>query len=180
VPKVIPPPEAVQPSKILKATLREEEQEPKPTVTPETVDTHTNTVIHFNNFLSVMLVPGIYIQPSTSGSPAIWQNVTADQWVLEVVRGYKLQLLSTPIQDASPRVIEAKRAHLVSEEVQNLLTKGAIKIVSPCHNQFLSRIFVVPKKDGSHRPVIKPKATGLIYEEHSLQDGESEHDEGLT
>ena len=26
----------------------------------------------------------------------------------------------------------------------------------------------------------KPKATELIYEEHSLQDGESEHDEGLT
>ena len=104
-----------------------------------------------------MVVPGISSLPPAGRLPYClcnWQNVTADQWVLEVVRGYKLELSSTPIQDAPPRVIEAKRTHLISEEVQKLLAKGAIKVVSPCHNQFLNRIFVVPKKDGSQRPVI--------------------------
>ena len=56
-----------------------------------------------------------------------------------------------------PRVIDFKRAHLISEVARKLLAKGAIKIVSPFHDQFLSRIFVVPKKDGSHRPVINLK-----------------------
>ena len=39
-------------------------------------------------------------------------------------------------------------------EVQKLLDKGAVKIVNPCPNQYLSKIFLVPKKDGSFRPVI--------------------------
>lgn len=47
-----------------------------------------------------------------------------------------------------------KNGHLVTEEVCKLVTKGAIKAVPPLPNQFLSRIFVVPKRDGSYRPVI--------------------------
>jgi len=39
-------------------------------------------------------------------------------------------------------------------EVDKLLLKGTIKIVTPCHNQFLGKIFVALRKDGSHRPVI--------------------------
>ena len=74
--------------------------------------------------------------------------------MLQVVRGYKLELASTPIQRVPPRVIQAKNSHLITEEVHKLLLKGAITMVTPCQNQFLSRIFVVPKKDGSHRPVI--------------------------
>jgi len=53
-----------------------------------------------------------------------------------VVRGYKLEQASTPIQKVPPRVIQAKNSHPITEEVE---------IVAPCHNQFLSRIFVVPK-----------------------------------
>jgi len=74
--------------------------------------------------------------------------------VLEVVRGYRLELAAVPRQDAPPRTIESKRDNLISEEVCKLLTKGAVKAVTPCDNQFLSRIFVVPKKDGTYRPVI--------------------------
>jgi len=74
--------------------------------------------------------------------------------VLEVVRGYRLELAEVPRQEAPPRTIESKRDNLISEEVCKLLTKGAVKAVTPCDNQFLSRIFVVPKKDGTYRPVI--------------------------
>ena len=44
----------------------------------------------------------------------------------------------------------------VEEEVQKLLTKGAIVKVEPCPGQFLSRLFLV-KKDGSFRPVVNLK-----------------------
>jgi len=46
------------------------------------------------------------------------------------------------------------RVDLVEEEVQKLLRKGAIKAVPNCPGQFLSRIFLVPKRDGSYRPVV--------------------------
>jgi len=45
----------------------------------------------------------------------------------------------------------------VEDEVQKLLTKGAIVRVQPCPGQFLSRLFLVRKKDGSFRPVVNLK-----------------------
>ena len=40
------------------------------------------------------------------------------------------------------------------EEIQKLIAKDAVKRVTSCPNQFLSQIFLVPKKDGTARPVI--------------------------
>ena len=42
----------------------------------------------------------------------------------------------------------------MQEEVDKLVRKGAIKEVSPAPGQFVSRIFMVPKKGGSVRPVV--------------------------
>ena len=56
-----------------------------------------------------------------------------------MVSGYKLELLLILVQTFQP------------------LDKGAVKIVNPCPNQYLSRIFLVPKKDSSFRPVINSK-----------------------
>ena len=78
--------------------------------------------------------------------------------MLQVVRGYKLELLSTPVQTSQPVAMESRKDQdLVGAEVQKLLDKGVVKIVNTCPNQYLSRIFLVPKKDGSFRPVIDLK-----------------------
>ena len=34
------------------------------------------------------------------------------------------------------------------------MDKGAVIMVLPCSSQFLSKIFLVPKKDGSYRLII--------------------------
>ena len=83
-----------------------------------------------------------------------WQRITADQWVLQVVQGYRLELMSTPNQQTAPRPLDMKNSHLLGEEIQKLINKGAVTRVRPCTSQFLSQIFLVPKKDGSYRPVI--------------------------
>jgi len=66
-----------------------------------------------------------------------------------VVSGYKLELTSPSFQTSQPVTVVGKDNH-----GRKLLEKGAIKTVSLCPNQFVSRIFLVPKKDGSFRPVI--------------------------
>lgn len=43
---------------------------------------------------------------------------------------------------------------MLDGEIQTLINKGAMMKVHPCTCQFLSQIFLVPKKDGSYRPVI--------------------------
>ena len=58
-------------------------------------------------------------------------------------------------------------AALVEEEVDSLLQKGAVEVAAPCADQFISRLFLVQKKDKSFRPVInlKPLNT-FIQKEH--------------
>ena len=44
---------------------------------------------------------------------------------------------------------------IVDQEIQEMLKKGEIKLFQPnTKNQFLSSIFIVPKKDSGHRPVV--------------------------
>ena len=57
---------------------------------------------------------------------------------------------------------------LVDQEKEQMLKEGAIKIVQQGPSLFLSSIFVVPKKDSSHRPVINLKNLNLyILYSHS-------------
>ena len=83
-----------------------------------------------------------------------WLKVTSDQWVIQVVKGYRLELTSSPSQWSSPGPLRTRGCHSIDEEVQKLITKGAVKEVPPCMDQFLSQIFLLPKKDGSARLVI--------------------------
>lgn len=43
---------------------------------------------------------------------------------------------------------------LLTEEVDKLLKKGAIVEVNHCQDEFISNLFLVPKKTGYKRPVI--------------------------
>jgi len=102
-------------------------------------------------------IPGVSYLPTAGRLPQClqnWQEITADQWILQVVQGYKLELLATPAQKSPPRTLGAKNHHLIGEEVQKLIAKGAVRRVTPCADQFLSQIFLVPKRDGSFRPVV--------------------------
>jgi len=83
--------------------------------------------------------------------------------MLQVVTGYKLELVSTPVQGVAP-VLGTGKVDLVEEEVQKLLRKGAIKAVPNCPGQFLSRIFLEPKKDGSFRPVVNLRPLNQFIE----------------
>ena len=53
---------------------------------------------------------------------------------------------------------------LVAEEVQGMVRKGAIVRVGPTRGQFLSSIFLIPKKSGGMRPVINLKNLNRFLE----------------
>ena len=46
---------------------------------------------------------------------------------------------------------------LEDQEIQDLLREGAVKLSEPSSDQFLSSIFLIPKKNGGHHPVINLK-----------------------
>ena len=96
-----------------------------------------------------------------------WEKLTNDPFILELVKGYQIPFLSEPSQTAPPSStsMSQEETAIVDQEIQKMLKKGAIKLVQPnTKNQFLSSIFIVPKKDSRHRPVINLKK----LKKHSL------------
>ena len=92
-----------------------------------------------------------------------WEKFTKDQEIVEIVKGYKIPLLRTTVQDKTPLNKPLKRKSELSsgKEIKEMLEKGAIKKLSQhidAQNQFLSNFFfLVRKKDGGYRPVINLK-----------------------
>ena len=86
-------------------------------------------------------------------------GISNDPWILETVNGHHLELAYTPRQRVPPRQrsLSGKEQALVSEEVVKLIAKQAIREVTEATNQFVSELFLVPKKDGSQRPVVNLK-----------------------
>lgn len=47
---------------------------------------------------------------------------------------------------------------IINAAIQNLLTLGAIAVCEPDNDQFISKIFLAPKKDGGHRFILNLKS----------------------
>ena len=88
-----------------------------------------------------------------------WHELTGDPWVLETVTGYHLEFACQPVQSVLPKSPPFNHAEiqLIDTEVKELLLKRAVKRVAPCKEEFISNVFLVPKKTGEMRPVINLK-----------------------
>ena len=107
-----------------------------------------------------------------------WQVVTKDQWILQTIQGAELEFSQAPIQRQIPHPphLSAQDRALLWEEVTKLKEKGAIQELSPSQEKlqtgFFSNLFLVPKKDGSARPVINLRALNqFIPMEHFKMEG---------
>ena len=85
-----------------------------------------------------------------------WKEITNDKWILDIVSGYRIEFIEQPVQFRIPKQISFSKSEieLVDKEVSTLLQKGAIEKVQFKDDQFVSNLFLVPKKDNSLRPVI--------------------------
>jgi len=102
-------------------------------------------------------------------------KVTSDPWVINTIQGYKIEFWAQPQQTHPPTPLHfsQKDTHLMTTEVHKLLQKEAISVVpSTCTKGFLSRVFLVPKKDGSQRPVINLRQLNqfVIWEHFKMEN----------
>ena len=90
-----------------------------------------------------------------------WRQITSDPWVLESVSGYHLEFEDDviPIQSSlpNPPTLNQHEESIMNNEVGKLVTKGATEKENHCPGEFLSNMFLVPKKTGDLRPVINLK-----------------------
>ena len=103
-----------------------------------------------------------------------WKILTKDQWVLNTVQGYQLELLEEPTQRVAPHPPQysVEQSKLIEEEVSALLEKEAVSKVGQPNEGFYSNLFLVPKRDGGQRPVINLKALNqFLQPQHFKMEG---------
>ena len=77
-----------------------------------------------------------------------WQQVTSNNFILKIIKyGYKIDFVSEPYQlTFKIRNMSSEYLNICSYKIKKFLANGAIKVVQPSPDQFLSNIFPVPKK----------------------------------
>ena len=105
-----------------------------------------------------------------------WKLITQDPWVLENVLSHKLELVETPVQMKAPEEphLSPEQESCMNDELSKLVQKDAIsQVLNPKPSEsFISRMFLVPKKDGSQRPIVDLRDLNkFIVWEHFKMEG---------
>ena len=103
-----------------------------------------------------------------------WQAITQDKWVLDTIKGYRIEFLGNPCQKGKPPQLSftEKEEECMQEEIQSMLDKQAISVAGASSESFFSQMFLVPKKDGRQRPVTNFKRLNQsVKTEHFKMEG---------
>lgn len=80
--------------------------------------------------------------------------LTSDQWTLNTIKGYRLELTGShrQLRLPPPHHLNPSQLALVKDKITSLLDKKAIVSVPHHRNLFYSNLFLVEKKGGGQRP----------------------------
>jgi len=70
-----------------------------------------------------------------------WERIAQDRWVLQAIRGYQLELVQSPWQIRPMPAISCsiEEEEMISSEVRELLSKGAVIETTPSLGNFVSK-----------------------------------------
>lgn len=100
-----------------------------------------------------------------------WCCLTSDQFILDSVQHYKIEFAQLPEQESVPQEINftPQEQIIIEEEISKLLKKGVITEASHCRGEYISTIFIRPKKDGGHRLILNLKKLNAYVEYHHFK-----------
>jgi len=81
-----------------------------------------------------------------------WRSVTTDPVILDAIKHHRIEFQGgcRPAQATKPRQItfSSEEKEIISAEITKLLSKGLTELTNPLNGDFLSAIFLRPKKMG--------------------------------
>lgn len=100
-----------------------------------------------------------------------WSQLTSDKWVLQTVKGCKLEFDNLPEQANEPSQINftVEEIDIIDNELSKLLHKGVIEFAHPEPGQFVSNIFIREKKDHTFRMILNLKKLNQNIEYHHFK-----------
>ena len=104
-----------------------------------------------------------------------WEQITQERWVLQAISGYELELTQTPWQaKPMPQIkCSTQEQEMISQEVKELLAKGAIIETTLSKESYVSQIFLVEKKEGGTEAGNKPEEPQYLHTSKPLPNGGS-------
>ena len=90
---------------------------------------------------------------------AQWKQITIDEKILKIVEGVDIDFAELPIQEkpAHNHKFYTEQIHAIDLEVSELLKKGVIRKAHHSNKEYISPIFVRPKKDNRWRMILNLK-----------------------
>ena len=102
-----------------------------------------------------------------------WQSITSDANILEYISGYSIEFESIPRQQKIPVPISFNdlESDVIQTEIDNLLAKGIIEPICKDDNndEYISNIFVRPKKNGKFRIILNLRNLNDCVEYHHFK-----------
>ena len=103
-----------------------------------------------------------------------WKKLTSDKNILDIVQHSHIDFI-----DGIPSVqnknsirfskFNDKETMVIESEVMNLLKMNVIEKVQSCENEFISPIFVRPKKNGEYRMILNLKELNKNVQYHHFK-----------
>ena len=104
-----------------------------------------------------------------------WNELTSDPEILETVSSQRIEFNQNPVQLNLPVQpnYSCQQGQFIDSEIQSLLKKGVIVESTHEPNEYISPIFLRPKKDGSHRMILNLKFQwrGKLYQYTCFPNG---------
>lgn len=101
-----------------------------------------------------------------------WQAIPSDFYILNCVKGYKIEFEDQPCQFNLPKPItfNSHEKLIVNQEIKKLLSVDVVeKTDSICTDEFVSNIFLRPKKNGKFRMILNLKSLNECVEYHHFK-----------
>ena len=94
-----------------------------------------------------------------------WKHITNDVNILNIVKGYQIEFSGLPVQYTARETRLCKHeGEILDEEIIKLMNKGVIEMTSHCTGEFISTVFLRPKKTGGHRMILNLSDLNLSVE----------------
>ena len=100
-----------------------------------------------------------------------WKLLTSDQWTLNTVKGYRLELAESPrqLRLPSPHNLNPSQLALVKDEITSLFDKKDIVSVPHHRELFYSNLFLVKKKGGGQCPALNLSSLNSFVHHHHVK-----------
>ena len=90
---------------------------------------------------------------------AQWKQITIDEEILKMVEGVDIDFAELPVHEKPTHnhIFSTEQIHAIDLEVSELLKKGVIRKAHHSNKEYISPIFVRPKKDNRWRMILNLK-----------------------